>query len=118
MPISIFELRLKIGHWRMPQSINRRQNEQETMTEDVTVPKPVSAWKLRLMGALATGSGLVAVVSAGTINDSVGPILDSLPPLFVSLVALVVAAIPIMIILAIVGFILGLFAAILGKIRM
>lgn len=64
-------------------------------TEIVTVKKPVSMWKLRLMGALAAGSGLVAVASAGAINTSVGPILDSLPPLFTSLVSLIVAAVPI-----------------------
>ena len=88
------------------------------MTEDVIkVKKPVSQWKLRIMGAFAMGSGLIAVVSAGDINDSVGPLLDSIPALFTSLVALVIAAIPIMIVLAIVGFILGLFSAILSKIR-
>ena len=66
------------------------------MTEtSVTEKKPVSQWKLRFMGAIAMGSGLIAVVSAGTINDSIGPILDSLPPLFVALVALIVAAVPI-----------------------
>ena len=66
------------------------------MTEDVIkVKKPVSQWKLRFMGAIAAGSGLVAVVSAGDINDSVGPLLDSIPALFTSLVALVIAAIPI-----------------------
>ena len=67
------------------------------MTEDVIkVKKPVSQWKLRFMGAIAAGSGLVAVVRAATpINDSVGPLLDSIPALFTSLVALVIAAIPI-----------------------
>ena len=94
------------------------QNEQETMTEDVIeVQKSVSQWKLRIMGAIAMGSGLIAVVRAGDINDSIGPILDALPALFTSLVALLIAAIPIMIVLAIVGFILGLFDSILGKIR-
>ena len=45
------------------------QYEQEIMTDDVIeVQKPVSKWKLRIMGAIAAGSGLVAVVSAGTIK--------------------------------------------------
>ena len=53
----------------MSQSLNRMQNEQETMTEDVIkVKKPVSQWKLRFMGAFAMGSGLVAVASAGAIK--------------------------------------------------
>ena len=66
------------------------------MTEDVIdVKKPVSKWKLRFMGAIAMGSGLIAVVSAGEINDSIGPILEALPALFTSLVALIIAAIPI-----------------------
>jgi len=39
------------------------------MTEEVIeVKKPVSQWKLRLMGAFAMGSGLIAVVSAGDIK--------------------------------------------------
>ena len=45
------------------------QNEQETMTEDVIeLKKPVSQWKLRIMGAIAMGSGLIAVVNAGDIK--------------------------------------------------
>ena len=64
-----YELQFKIGQWRVSQSLNRMQNEQETMTEDVIeVTKPVSKWKLRFMGAIAMGSGLIAVVSAGTIK--------------------------------------------------
>ena len=66
------------------------------MTEDVIeVKKPVSMWKLRFMGALAMGSGLVAAVSAGDLNDSVSPLLYELPALFTSLVALIIAAVPI-----------------------
>ena len=66
------------------------------MTEDVIVErKPVSQWKLRIMGAFAMGSGLIAVVSAGDINTSIGPILDAIPALFTSLVSLIIAAIPI-----------------------
>ena len=39
------------------------------MTEDVIeVKKPVSKWKLRFMGAVAMGSGLIAVVRAGAIK--------------------------------------------------
>ena len=45
------------------------QYEQEIMTEDVIeLQKPVSKWKLRIMGAVAMGSGLIAVVSAGDIK--------------------------------------------------
>jgi hypothetical protein len=87
------------------------------MSELDTDVKAISPWRLRFVGIVAGGSSLVALASAGDINDSIGPILDSLPDLFTSLVSLVIAAIPIMVILAIVGFILGLFAAILGKIR-
>ena len=94
------------------------QNEQETMTGDVIVKKPVSKWKLRFMGAIATGSGLVAVVSAGALNNSVSPLLYELPALFTSIVALIIAAVPIIIVLAIVAFLLGLFDGILGKIKM
>ena len=66
------------------------------MTEDVIeVKKPVSMWKLRFMGAFAAASGLVAVVSAGELNNSTGPLLDQLPALFTALVALVIAAVPI-----------------------
>ena len=65
------------------------------MTDDVIVEKPVSKWKLRLMGAFAMGSGLVAAVSAGDLNDSVSPLLYELPALFTSLVALIIAAVPI-----------------------
>ena len=66
------------------------------MTEDVIeVKKPVSMWKLRFMGAIAMGSGLVAAVSAGDLNDSVSPLLYELPALFTSLVALIIAAVPI-----------------------
>ena len=72
------------------------QNEQETMTEDVIVErKPISKWKLRLMGALGAGSGLVAVVSAGELNNSVSPLLYELPALFTGIVALIIAAVPI-----------------------
>ena len=53
----------------MSQSLNRMQNEQESMTQDVIeLQKPVSKWKLRFMGAIAMGSGLIAVVSAGDIK--------------------------------------------------
>ena len=66
------------------------------MTDDVIVEKPVSKWKLRLMGAFAAGSSfLVAAVSAGDLNDSVSPLLYELPALFTSLVALIIAAVPI-----------------------
>ena len=72
------------------------QNEQETMTQDVIkVKKPVSMWKLRIMGALAMGSGLVASVSAGILNNSVSPLLYELPALFTGVVALIIAAVPI-----------------------
>ena len=89
------------------------------MTEDVIeVQKPISVWKLRFMGAFAAASGLVAVVSAGELNNSTGPLLDQLPALFTALVALVIAAVPIIIVLSIVAFLLGLFDGILGKIKM
>ena len=89
------------------------------MTEDVIeVQKPISKWKLRLMGALGAGSGLVAVVSAGELNNSVSPLLYELPALFTGIVALVIAAVPIIIVLSIVAFLLGLFDGILGKIKL
>ena len=66
------------------------------MTEDVIeVKKPVSQWKLRFMGVLAMGSGLVASVSAGVLNNSVSPLLYELPALFTGVVALIIAAVPI-----------------------
>ena len=89
------------------------------MTEDVIeTKKPVSAWKLRFMGAVAAGSGLVAAVSAGDLNNSTSPLLYELPALFTGIVALIVAAVPIIIVLSIVAFLLGLFDGILGKIKM
>ena len=95
------------------------QNEQETMTQDVIIEtKPIPKWKLRLMGAVAMGSGLIAAVSAGELNNSVSPLLYELPALFTGIVALVIAAVPIIIVLSIVAFLLGLFDGILGKIKL
>ena len=103
----------------MSQSLNRMQYEQEIMTEDVIeVTKPISKWKLRFMGAIAMGSGLIAVVRAGDLNNSVSPLLYELPALFTGIVALIIAAVPIIIVLSIVAFLLGLFDGILGKIKL
>ena len=88
---------------------------QELQTE---TKKSVSAWKVRAIGLLAMGSGLVASVSAVAINlTPVINIIEDVTLLFAPLVAVVIAAVPIMIVLAIVGFILGLFDSILSKIK-
>jgi hypothetical protein len=103
------------GSMLRPIALNRIKMNESVMTEKTVMKYP--AWRIRLVGLAGAGSSLVALASAGDINDSMGPILDSLPTLFESLVGLIIAAVPIMVILAIVGFILGLFAAILGNIR-
>jgi len=88
------------------------------MTETVITTKPMSAWKIRLIGALATGSGLFAVVSAGDLDEAISPILTQVTALFPYIVTLVTAAVPVIILLALVGFLVGLFDSILGRIKM
>ena len=89
------------------------------MTTEQVIERPViSAWKVRVLGGLASISGLVAAASATTdINASVGPILDSVIVLLPTIVELVVAIVPAVIVLAVVSFITGFFGNVLGRIK-
>ena len=66
------------------------------MTEMVENKRPViSAWKVRVLGGLASVSGLVAAASATTdINASVGPILEQVTTLIPTIIDLVIAVVP------------------------
>ena len=97
-----------------------RKNQGVIMTNtEIETKKPVSMWKVRALGLLAMGSGLiVSAASAVAINlTPVTLIIEDITLLFVPLVAVVIAALPIIIVLSIIGFIVGLLDAILGKIK-
>lgn len=90
-------------------------------TEMVTTKRPViSAWKVRVLGGLASMSGLLVVAASAStdINASVGPILDQVTALIPSIIALVVGIVPAIIVLAVVGFLTGFFDSIISKIKL
>lgn len=87
------------------------------MTEDVVV-RSVPAWKVKLVGLVAAGSGLAASASAAIdINATISPLITMITALIPSLIDLVVALIPLMCILAIAKFFPQLFETILGWIK-
>ena len=89
------------------------------MTTEVTEQKPVSAWKVKLVGLAAAGSGLVAAASADVdINETIGPILDSVIALIPTIIELIVAIVPAILVMAVVGFIVAFFDRILGMLKL
>jgi hypothetical protein len=89
------------------------------MTEDVTTKKPIAFWKVKVLTALAAGTGLVASVSADVdLNATIGPILDSIIELIPSIIELIVAIVPAIIVMAVVGFIIAFFDKILGMMKL
>jgi len=89
------------------------------VTEDVA-KKPAGFWKVKALAGVVSLSGLVAAVSADTvdINASVGPILDSVIAIIPTLITLIVAIVPAIIVLAVVGFIVAFFDRILGMMKL
>ena len=65
------------------------------MTTELETKKPVSSWKVKALGLLAMGSGLVASASAAINLTPVTLIIEDVTLLFAPLVAVVIAAIPI-----------------------
>ncbi len=90
------------------------------MTTEVMERKPVSPWKVKLVGLAAAGSGMVAAVSAADIdiNATIGPILESVIELIPTIIELVVAIVPAILVMAVVGFIVAFFDRILGMIKL
>lgn len=88
------------------------------MTTEVVEQKPVSAWKVKLAGLAAAGSGLVASASALDLNGTIGPILDGIIELIPTLIELIVAIVPAIIVMAVVGFIVAFFDKILGMMKL
>lgn len=68
---------------------------------------------------LATGgvTPLMALASAGTLNNTIYPLIEDVADLFTPLLDLIIAAIPVIIAVSIIGFILGVLSSILGQMR-
>jgi len=90
------------------------------MNSEAVQKRPVmSAWKVRVLGGLASVSGLVMSASAAIdINASVGPILDSMITLIPTIIELIVAIVPAVIVMAVVGFIVTFFGRILDMMKL
>lgn len=74
--------------------------------------------KLAISSASVFLMGMVGMVSAGSLNDSISPILTDVATIFTPLLALIIAAVPLIIAVAVIGFVLGIFKEILAKIGM
>jgi hypothetical protein len=88
-----------------------------------TPKKPKSDHRMvRAKLAVSSGAvalmGMVGMVSAGELNDSVSPILADVASLFTPLLTLILAVIPLVIATAVIGFVLGIFESIIHKIKM
>jgi hypothetical protein len=90
------------------------------MTVEMSETKPVAAWKVKVLAALAAGSTLVMSASAASIdlNGTIGPIIDSVVLLIPSIINLIVAIVPAIICMAVVGFIVTFFDRILGMMHL
>lgn len=75
--------------------------------------------KVKIVGLVASGSGLVMSASAAVdLNETISPILTSLTELIPGIIDLVVAVVPAIIVLAVVGFIVAFFDKILGMMKL
>lgn len=75
--------------------------------------------KVKIVGLIAAGSGLVMSASAAVdLNATISPILTSLTELIPGIIDLVVAVVPAIIVLAVVGFIVAFFDKILGMMKL
>ena len=89
------------------------------MQEIAAPKKPKSLWKLRVLAASVSLSGLVMAASAAIdLNATIGPILDSVTDLIPSIIGLVVAIVPAIIVMAVIGFIISFFDKILGMMKL
>lgn len=95
------------------------QNEVIFMTEMVETKRPVIS-AFRVLGGLASVSGLVAYASATTIdiNGTIGPILDSMITLIPTIISLIVAIVPAVLVMSVVAFIVTFFDRILAMIKL
>jgi hypothetical protein len=111
--------RLNISRLKTLKTFKYQEQERSSMTEDVTVKKPVAMWKVKVLSGLAAGSALVAGASADVdLNATISPILDSIIELIPSIIDLIVAIVPAIIVMAVVGFIVAFFDKILGMMKL